>query len=210
MRHHTKFLLAASAAILIAACEKKADDAVVAEPVVEAAAPEIEAVEPMVETATDPNQIGTAGVDVGLQSNALYFASSSAGFCFNGGCQSGIVLDTGDIDLSSFPPGDILITITLNDDAYNAGYRFPSDGWQAVAIAVDPPGDPVAPTPVFGQANWPAEFQAPAVTGDQRSVSYTDLESDENVYEYSIALDGPNGRVVMDPTVKNGGGGGNK
>ena len=50
----------------------------------------------------------------------------------------------------------------------------------------------------------------PAVSSDQKSVSWTDLESDQNVYEYSIGLDGPNGRVVMDPKISNGGGTSNK
>jgi hypothetical protein len=121
-----------------------------------------------------------------------------------------MVLNTGNIDLSSFPPGNVLITVTLDDDAWNAGYRLPTDGYQAVALAIDPPGAPTAPTPVFGQSSWPAGFMMPAVSADQRSVSWTDLESDQNVYEYSIGLQGPNGRVVMDPKIKNGGGAGNR
>ena len=102
-----------------------------------------------------------------------------------------MALNTGNIDLSSFPPGNVLITVTLDDDAWNAGFRLPTDGYQAVALAIDPPGAPTAPTPVFGQSSWPAGFLMPAVSADQRSVSWTDLESDQNVYEYSIGLQGP-------------------
>ena len=69
-----------------------------------------------------------------------------------------MVLNSGNIDLSSFPPGNVLITVTLGDDAYNAGFRLPTDGYQAVALAIDPPGAPTAPAPVFGQGNWPAGF----------------------------------------------------
>ncbi|MDH4166330.1 MAG: hypothetical protein OEY13_12105 [Gammaproteobacteria bacterium] len=203
-----QLVVGAAIALLLAGCSKPAEQAAV-ETAPPAAAPE--AVTPMVAAATDPNQIGTASIAVGWQNNALVFASAGEGFCVKGGgCQSGVVLNTGNVDLSSFPPGDVLITVALNDDAFNAGYRFPTDGYQAVALAIDPPGDPVAPTPVFGQANWPAGFLMPVVSSDQKSVSWTDLESDENAYEYSIGLNGPNGRVVMDPKITNGGGSGNK
>jgi hypothetical protein len=207
------WVLAAGIALLLAGCSKPAEQAAVETP---AAAPaetvaEPAPVEPMVATATDPNQIGTASVSIGWQNNALVFASAGEGFCVtNGGCQSGMALNTGNIDLSTFPPGNVLITVTLDDDAWNAGFRLPTDGYQAVALAIDPPGAPTAPTPVFGQPSWPTGFLMPAVSADQRSVSWTDLESDQNVYEYSIGLDGPNGRVVMDPKISNGGGGSNK
>ena len=214
MRIQPKSLVAAAClAILSSGCSKPAEQAAVetpppaSPPVATAPAPVPEATAPMVAAATDPNQIGTAGISVGWQNNALVFASAGEGFCVNGSCQSGIALNTGNVDLSSFPPGNVLITVTLDDDAYNAGFRFPTDGYQAVALAIDPPGAPTAPTPVFGQGTWPAGFLAPAVSGDQRSVSWTDLESDQNVYEYSVALDGPNGRVVMDPKITNGGAG---
>lgn len=206
------WVLAAGIAILLAGCSKPAEQAAVATPAAEpvAAVAEPAPVEPMVATATDPNQIGTASISIGWQNNALVFASAGEGFCANGSCQSGMALNTGNVDLSFFPPGNVLITVTLDDDAYNAGFRLPTDGYQAVALAIDPPGAPTAPTPVFGQSNWPAGFLMPAVSADQRSVSWTDLESDQNVYEYSVALDGPNGRVVMDPKISNGGGGSNK
>lgn len=207
------WMLAAGIAILLAGCSKPAEQAAVETPAAEPAAAVAEPapVEPMVAAATDPNQIGTASVSIGWQNNALVFASTSESFCVvNRGCQGGTGVGTGNIDLSSFPPGNVLITVTLDDDAWNAGFRLPTDGYQAVALAIDPPGAPTAPTPVFGQANWPAGFVMPAVSSDQRSVSWTDLESDQNVYEYSIGLQGPNGRVVMDPKISNGGGTSNK
>ncbi len=132
----------------------------------------------MVAVATDPNQIGTAGVLIGWQNNALVFASASEGFCVTGGgCQSGMVLNSGNIDLSSFPPGNVLITVTLGDDAYNAGFRLPTDGYQAVALAIDPPGAPDCAHAGVRTGNWPAGFLMPAVSSDQKSVSWTDLES---------------------------------
>ena len=205
-------VLAIGAAILVAGCSKPAEQAAVETPVAtpEAAVTEPAPVAPMVAAATDPNQIGTAGVLIGWQNNALVFASAGESFCVGGSCQSGMVLNSGNIDLSSFPPGNVLITVTLGDDAYNAGFRLPTDGYQAVALAIDPPGEPTAPVPVFGQGNWPTGFLMPAVSSDRKSVSWTDLESDQNVYEYSIGLDGPNGRVVMDPKISNGGGTSNK
>jgi hypothetical protein len=205
-------VLAIGAAILAAGCSKPAEQAAVETPVAtpEAAVTEPAPAAPMVAAATDPNQIGTAGVTIGWQNNALVFASAGESFCAGGSCQSGMVLNSGNIDLSSFPPGNVLITVTLGDDAYNAGFRLPTDGYQAVALVIDPPGEPTAPVPVFGQANWPTGFLVPVVSSDQKSVSWTDLESDQNVYEYSIGLDGPNGRVVMDPKISNGGGTSNK
>jgi len=205
-------VLALGAAILLAGCSKPAEQASVETTTAPAATPAaLPAPEPMVAATTTNTQIGTAGIAIGLKGSSLVFASAGEGFCVTGGgCQSGITLNTGDVDLSSFPPGDVLITVTLGDDAYGAGYRLPTDGYQAVALAIDPPGDPTAPAPVFGQSNWPAAFLAPAVSADQKSVSWTDLESDQNVYEYSIALDGPSGRVVMDPKIQNGGGTSNK
>ncbi|MGB7740365.1 MAG: hypothetical protein WBM03_14740, partial [Steroidobacteraceae bacterium] len=132
MQIQPKQLVAGAAiALLLAGCSKPAEQAAV-ETAPPAAAPE--AVTPMVAAATDPNQIGTASIAVGWQNNALVFASAGEGFCVKGGgCQSGVVLNTGNVDLSSFPPGDVLITVALNDDAFNAGYRFPTDGYQAVA-----------------------------------------------------------------------------
>lgn len=206
---------AASAAILIAGCTEPAGDAAetpAGEP--EAA---VEAVaEPMVEaeTTTDPNQIGTATVTIGIIDGAPKFTYIQSGYCSpNGTCVGGGGTSptgvSGDVDLSTFPPGDVLITITLNADAIGAGYSFPSDGYQAVGISVFPPGGPVPPVS-FGAQYWPSGFLAPAVSSDSHSVSFTDLESDQSVYEYSIGLNGPNGRVVMDPKIENGGGTGHK
>lgn len=199
MRHYTRFLIAASAATLIFACAKKEDEtATDAAPADEMATTDEATADATVETADDPNQVGTANVEIGMQNGAPYFSEASEGFCASGACQSGVVLDTGDVDLSGFPPGDVLVTVTLNQDALGAGYSFPSDGYQAVGIAIIPPGGPQ-----FGQQYWPSGFLAPVVSGN--SVSFTDLESDESAYEYSIGLNGPNGRIVMDPTITNGG-----
>jgi hypothetical protein len=210
MRTTTTTLIAVSVALALVSCAQPAGDPPAPAAPVEAAAPLVAAAappapEPVADDATDPNQIGEAEVTVSIKDNALYFSYVGASFKTPGSEVGGMLLDSGDIDLSGFPPGDVLITAQLDDLAYGAGYRFSSDGWQAIAIAVDPPGDPVAPTPVFGQANWPAQFLAPVVSPDQRSVSWTDLDSDQNVYEYSVAVSGPDGVVVLDPKIKPGG-----
>ncbi len=208
MRSVPMTLIAASVALSLASNAQSADLPAAPAAPVEAAAPVAEAgplAVAMMEAATDPNQIGSATVTISVKDNAPYFSLMSEGWEANGGAAGGMVLNTGEIDLSGFPAGDVLITVQLDDLAYGAGYRFSADGWQAVAIAEDPPGAPVAPTPIFGQANWPVQFQPPAVTADQRSVSWTDLDSDKKVYEYSVAVTGPNGVVVLDPKIKPGG-----
>jgi hypothetical protein len=201
-------LIAVGIALALASCAKQADEAPVPSGPVQAAAPAAELApppEPIVEAVAEATQIGSAEVTVSIKDNALYFSSVGMGFNSGTAQVGGVLLDSGDIDLSAFPAGDVLLTAQLDDLAYGAGYRFSTDGWQAIAIAVDPPGDPVAPDPVFGQANWPAEFQAPVVTADQRSVSWVDLDSDQNVYEYSVAVTGPDGVVVLDPKIQQGG-----
>ena len=208
-----RLLLAASAAILITACDKKAEDTTAAtnEPAANVAANSA-VVEPMVE-AVEAAPIGSATVTIGLnkdQGNAPYFAGAGAGFCNpGGGCAGGIAKDTGDVDLSGFPPGDVSITVDLDDDAYNAGYRFPVDAYQAVGIATWPAGastEPPAFLPLFGKAEWPAtEFEPPTVSSDQRAITFLDLESAKDSYQYAIAIDGPGGRKILDPEIKNGG-----
>lgn len=218
MRHHFKFLFAVSAATLLIACAKKTEDAAPA-PEVATAAPATEAAPTDLATDTPrPAPIGSATVTVGLNAtnnNALYFASSSAGFCNpGGGCAGGIATDTGDVDLSGFPPGDVTVTVALGDDAYNAGYRFPANPFDAIGVATWPAGQSTEPPdflPLFGANAWPRQdFQPPSVSGDKRSVTFLDEESAEDAYDYAVALDGPSGRIILDPTIKNGGSGGNK
>ena len=76
-------VLAIGAAILVAGCSKPAEQAAVETPVAtpEAAVTEPAPAAPMVAAATDPNQIGTAGVMIGWQNNALVFASAGESFC---------------------------------------------------------------------------------------------------------------------------------
>ncbi len=90
------------------------------------------------------------------------------------------------------------ITVTLGDDAYNAGYRFPSQPFEAIGIAIWPAGATTEPPdfePMFGANAWPrSDFQPPSVSGDKRSVTFLDEESSENAYQYAVAVDGPAGR----------------
>jgi hypothetical protein len=197
MSARSRLMLVACAATLAAACSnQEAKPAPAAEPKVEA--------ETMVETGVAA-PIGSANITVTMTNGQPAFGSVSDGACApGGGCVGGVNLNAaGNVDLSGFPPGDITINVNLDSSVTGAGYSFPSDPWQAVAIAVIPPGSVTAPIPVFGQANWPAEFDAPTVSGS--TLSFVDKESDENAYEYSIQLQGPNGLMVMDPEIQNGG-----
>lgn len=210
MKSILRLTLLASAATLAVACAKKSEETVAepeaaAEtPAAEEAAPEVEA-ETMAETdAAAP--IGSANVTVTMTNGQPAFGTVSEGACAQGGspCVGGVNLNAaGDVNLAGFPPGDITINVNLDSSVTGAGYSFPSDPWQAVAIAVIPPGTVTAPIPVFGQANWPAEFDAPSVAG--ATLSFVDKEDDQNAYEYSIQLQGPNGTMVMDPKIENGG-----
>jgi len=109
---------------------------------------------------------------------------------------------SGDIDLSGFPPGDVAVSISIGDDAYAAGWRFPGDPYQGVAIIVYTEGG-VRPDPVFG--NWPpnGEFGTPSLSADLKTVSFIDSDNDGLSYEYAVAVNGPGGRVVLDPKIIN-------
>jgi hypothetical protein len=209
-----RLMLAVSCAALAVACAKKAEEAAAPEEKAEeAVVAEAPVEEPMVEAEVmaEAAPIGSANVTVTMTNGAPAFGTVSEGACTPGGgsCVSGINLAAaGNVDLSGFPPGDITININLDQSVTSAGYSFPSDAWQAVAIVVIPPGTVTAPIPVFGQANWPAEFDAPSVSS--ATLSFVDKDDDQNAYEYSIQLQGPNGMMVMDPKIQGGGGGGNK
>ncbi len=195
-----RLMLVASAASLAIACAKK-------EETTSDAATADKAVEPMVEAETgDAAPIGSANVTVTMTNGAPAFGAVAVGACaVGGGCVSGVNLNAaGDVSLAGFPPGDITVNVNLDDSVTGAGYSLPSDPYQAVAIVVIPPGSVTAPIPVFGQANWPAEFDAPSVSG--ASIVFVDKEDDQNAYEYSIQLVAPGGAMmVMDPEITNGG-----
>ena len=167
---------------------------------------------PIEAAALPAHVVGGASVTLSLRDNVMWFSAAAAGYNPPSGQTMlaaevpplVIRTDGGDIDLTGFPPGDVQLTVLIDDSVFNGGYRIPADAWQAVALAANPAGGPPS-TPVFGQANWPANFGAPVVAADQRSVTWIDTESDQNVYEYSLALDGPNGRIVIDPKIKPGG-----
>lgn len=207
MRNISKrLMLAASAATLVFACARKAEEPAAETPIAEEAAPETEAAEPIAEAETDPNQIGTANIAITLNAGEPAFGSVASGFCApGGGCAGGINLDAeGNVDLSQFPAGDIEISVAFDDVSWAAGYRFPSDPYQAVAIVIWPAGT-TEPTPTFGQASWPAEFQAPTVSPDLRTLTFIDDDADQQNYEYDIGITAADGsRIVMDPEIKNG------
>jgi hypothetical protein len=208
-----RLLLAVSTAALAAACEKKAEapaEPAAAEPVVEAVSePEVE---PMMEAVEDAAPIGSANITVTLTNGVPAFGTVSEGACApdGGSCVSGINLNAaGNVDLSGFPPGDITINVNLDATVTGAGYSFPSDPYAAVAIVVIPAGSITSPVPVFGQANWPAEFDAPTVSG--ATLSFIDKEDDQQAYEYAIQLMRSDGTMVkMDPKIENTKSTGNK
>lgn len=200
-----RLLLAGSMAALVVACAKK-DEApaapVAAEPAVEAVAePEVE---PMVEAVADAAPIGSADITVTMTNGAPAFGAVSIGFCsLSGGCGSGINLAAGgNVDLSGFPPGDVTVNVNLDSSVTGAGYSFPSDPYQAVAIVVIPAGTITSPVPVFGKDNWPDEFKKPSVSS--ATITFIDKEDDQQAYEYAIQLMQNGSAVMLDPKIQNG------
>ena len=197
MKLHLQLSSALAIGLITVACEH-------------AYSPEPEAAEPMVMAEMEAVQGNSSNISIGIVNGAPKFVGESSVMCHpNGQCgqSSGISLNgiSGDIDLSHFPPGDVALSISIGADAYDAGWRFPSDPYQAVAMIIYPQTGP-KPTPVFGAGSWPtAEFGAPAVSGDLKMLSFTDKDDDTDTYEYSIAINGPGGRIVLDPKVQNGG-----
>jgi len=156
----------------------------------------------------DTTQPSTASAwaSIGIKDGALYFSANGFHQTSGGGESGGMALGSGELDLSVIPPGDVTITIKLDDEVWNAGYRFPGDIYQAVAIAYYPPNSTSAPAPVFGQENWPAEFDAPSFAEGGKNLVFIDKDDDQSTYEYSIAINKPGGeRIVLDPKIKNGG-----
>ena len=159
-------------------------------------------------TGAAPTRIASANATIGLKDGKLYFASSGFGSQTpEGGMVTGMVLDSGELDLSSIPgAGDVTISINLDDAVWAAGYRFPSDIYQAVAIAVYPSNSTSVPPAVFGLGSWPNEFDAPVFDDGGKKLVFIDKDDDTNTYEYSIAVIKPGGeRIVLDPKIKNGG-----
>lgn len=156
---------------------------------------------------TTGSRVATAQATIGLKDGKLYFSSTGFGSQTpEGGMVTGMLLNSGELDLTSIPgSGDVTISINLDDDVWNAGYRFPSDIYQAVAIAFYPANSTTAPTPVFGQASWPAEFDAPSFSNGGKTLVFIDKDDDSSTYEYSIALSKSGARFVLDPKIKNGG-----
>ena len=159
--------------------------------------------------ATDAVQGNSSNITIGMVDGKPTFVGEGWVTCNpNGKCGqgSGVSLngDSGDIDLSRFPPGDVAVSVFIGNDAYSAGYRFYSDPYQAVALTLYPQTGP-KPDPTFGEPYWPSngQFGAPSVSSDLRTVSFTDIDNDGQDYEYAVAIYGPGGRVVLDPRISN-------
>jgi len=154
----------------------------------------------------DPTRTANAWASIGLNNGELDFTASGDGQTSGGGHSGGIVKGSGDIDISSFSKGDVDFSIYLEDEIWNAGYRFPSDVYQAVAIAYAPSNSTTVPPAAFGKNNWPPEFGAPSFVEGGKKLVFVDKDDNNNVYEYSIAVIKPGGgHIVLDPKIKNGG-----
>lgn len=229
MSIYVKMICAASALALIAACndsppqqpesEREVQPMVAAEnenqpmPVAEnkeqAMTMAENEVQPMVMAAVEEAQGNSSNISIGIIEGAPTFVGERSVTCHEDGrCgeSTGMALGgiSGNIDLSKFPPGEVALSISIGDDAYDAGWRFPSNPYQAVALVIYPEDGP-KPNPVFG--NWPEgqEFGTPSVSEDFRTVSFVDHDDDNLAYEYAVAIEGPGGRVVLDPRIENGG-----
>jgi hypothetical protein len=153
-----------------------------------------------------PTRTARVSVSIGLKNGSPYFSGSGFYVQSGGGTQSGIVKDTGDVDISSLGSGNVSFTINLEDDVWAAGYRYPSVAHQAIAIVYYPSNSTTAPAAVFGSGSWPVEFTEPSISGDGKKLEFVDADNNDNAYEYSVALSKPGGgTIVLDPKIKNGG-----
>ena len=91
------------------------------------------------------------------------------------------------------PGGRALEVLDMNNDG--KAYQY------ALAFSV-----PTVVGEAKGSGGRLAMSDAPSVSGDKRSVTFLDEESSESAYQYAVALDGPGGRIILDPKVTNGGG----
>lgn len=196
-----RLLAAAGAALLASACQGVPEAEELVTPDASAATkPVTEAV-----LASDER---SATVTIGFMPNqpngtlgfTMACSGATQGISGSGGCS----MLTGDLDLSSYGPGDMPITVNIDVAAAQLGWRFVSDPYQGVAVSIDPPGVTQAPPPQFGQSNWPSTFAAPVVNSST-SLTFIDDDDDANAYEYSIQVTGYAGPVILDPQIKNGG-----
>jgi hypothetical protein len=149
----------------------------------------------------------SVSVSIGLKDGAPHFASSGFSSTTDaGGMVTGIVANSGDVDISNIGAGNVSFSISLDAEAWGAGYRFPSPAHQAIAIVYYPANATTAPAAVFGPSTWPAEFSEPSISADGKKLQFVDADDNDNAYEYSVALNKPGGgTIVLDPKIKNGG-----
>ena len=199
----SRTLLAGVAAAALGACAYQEKD--------EPKAAQGASVQPMVEaeTASCGPLHASAQITLDEENQPAFGAAGGGGQTPNGGCISGIdLLAKGNIDLSWFPPGvNVKVTIQIDQKAAAAGYRFPSDPWQAIGMAVVPPNSTTSPIPRYGREYWnDSEFTWPSVVDNGLAVTFVDKDDDCQVYEYGVQLVQPGGGLVdLDPRVQNGG-----
>ena len=190
---------------LIAACAKQApkDDteAVVEAPNAEALA----AAEAMLTSLKAPAAEGL-NIPITIQldpnGNPKFIGSNGSGIsCVNPMCQPPSLKDKsfgydsdGNVVLSNWS-GSVQFIISVNAP----GYLFPSDPNQAVAI--------VAGTSAPGKGQWNSQFTNPIGTPDRKTISFSDKNSQNGVWEYSVTVQNTaTGKLVtLDPRVENNG-----
>lgn len=147
-----------------------------------------------------------ANVTIGInKAGALAYTMECSGYQGPVVSQSQCATDTGDLDLVYMGPGDVPITISLSAEAQNAGYSFLTETYQSVGIAVMPPGVSQPPPPSFGSEYWPTSSFGIPQFATPTKIRFVDYDQDPNAYEYSVKVNGPDGPVLLDPRIKNGG-----
>jgi hypothetical protein len=172
-------------------------------PAAEEAAAPAAAVESLVsEPAAPAEQDLNASINIALNPTTglpIFFGGSQGGMTCNNppDCTqfSGYSIDgNGDVVLNSWP-GKVNFIITISAD----GYVFNPDGRQAVML-----GDGTNPPP---PGSWDQEFTPPVVSADQKTLTFTDTNGANGVWEYSVVVtNSATGQTVtLDPSVRNNG-----
>jgi hypothetical protein len=194
--------------VLLSACSKTEPPKEEAEALVEAPKTDAEAqvaAETML-TSLKASAAEGLNVPVTIQLNSngkpAFLGSNGAGIiCKNPMCQPPSLKDrsygfdsSGNLTLNNWD-GAVQFIITVAAP----GFSFPTDPSQAVAI--------VAGTSAPGKGQWNSQFTNPIGTPDLKTISFSDKNSQNGVWEYSVTIQNNATKelVTLDPTVKNGG-----
>ena len=141
-------------------------------------------------------------IQLDANGNPKFMGSNGSGIiCQNPMCQPPSLKDksygfdgNGNLTLNNWD-GAVQFIITVAAP----GYSFPSDPSQVVAI--------VAGTAPPGKGQWNSQFTNPIGTPDLKTISFSDKNSQNGVWEYSVTIqnDATKQLVTLDPKVTNGG-----